>query len=83
MHTIYNLQLASSTAIPMGLGWHLDRLNSGSSGVGSPGVRSPGVRSPGVGSPGVLSGVRAPFGLPLPPLPPLPPFAAINKKGKC
>ena len=75
MHTIYNLQLASSTAIPMGLGWHLDHLNSGSSGVGSPGVRSPGV-----GSPGVLSGVQAPFGLPLPPLPP---FAAINKKGKC
>ena len=70
MHTIYNLQLASSTAIPMGLGWHLDCLNSGFSGV----------RSPGVGSPGVLSGVWAPFGLPLPPLPP---FAAINKKGKC
>ena len=69
----------------MGLGWHLDHLNSGSSGVGSPGVgspgvRSPGVRSPGVRSPGVLSGVQAPFGLPLPPLPP---FAAINKKGKC
>ena len=55
----------------MGLGWHLDHLISGSSGV---------VRSPGVGSPGVLSGVRAPFGLPLPPLPP---FVAINKKGKC
>ena len=57
----------------MGLGWHLDCLISGSSGVGSPGVRSPGV----------LSGVWAPFDLPLPPLPPLPPFVAINKKGKC